>query len=206
MFLQVFLVGLLAGISPGPDFVVVMRNSLGFGARVGAATALGISMALILHVSYAILGFALLLASYPAVYHFIQVLGAAYLAWLGYGALKAGAADSTVNAPLLAAQAGHSVWQGIRDGFFCNVLNPKAPLFFLSIFSQFITPATPEWVRWIYGLEVVVAVGGWFAFLSYVIDSERFRLTYSRYEVWVNRLLGVILLYFALRITITVIL
>lgn len=89
---------------------------------------------------------------------------------------------------------------GFRDGFFCNVLNPKAPLFFLSIFAQFLKPGTPVWMEWVYGLETIVAVGGWFLLLAGVVSSRGFREFYNRSKHWFDRTLGAVLMYFAARI------
>jgi RhtB (resistance to homoserine/threonine) family protein len=205
VFAEVFVVGLLAGISPGPDFVVVMRNSLGYGARVGMATALGIGAALFIHVSYTILGYTVILAAHPQLFFTIQGVGAAYLAWLGFGALQTKANDQ--NTPVVAETStdSRSVLQGFRDGFLCNALNPKSALFFLSIFAQFLSPGMPEWIKWAYGSEVVLAVGSWFTILSCLISSEWFRRAYYRHEVTVSRLLGVALLYLAVRIAVSMV-
>jgi RhtB (resistance to homoserine/threonine) family protein len=200
MFLEVFLVGLLAGISPGPDFAVVMKNSLTLGRPAGRATALGIAAALIIHVSYTILGFAIILEHQPKLFRLIQLAGAAYLVWLGWHSIRSGPAGEPALAATAATVEARSDWNGFWDGFLCNALNPKAPLFFLSIFAQFLTPGTPEWVRWIYGLETIAAVGGWFVFLSHVISSDRFRQFYGSCRHWFDRALGAVLLYFAFRI------
>ncbi len=201
MYLQVFIVGLLAGISPGPDFFVVTKNSLGSGRWAGISTALGIGAALIIHVSYTILGFAWIIQHYPEIFHLIQLLGAAYLVRLAIPALLAKIhKDSSTIELKPELQLKREGWLGFRDGFFCNVLNPKAPLFYLSIFAQFLTPGTPGWVRWIYGLETILAVGSWFIFLSVVISSGGFRELYQRFRHWVDRILGAVLLYFAGRI------
>jgi threonine/homoserine/homoserine lactone efflux protein len=83
MYIEVFLVGLLAGMSPGPDFFVVLRNSLRFGRHIGVATAIGIGSALMIHITYTVLGFAFLLHQHPALFRLVQGLGALYLFWLG---------------------------------------------------------------------------------------------------------------------------
>ncbi|WP_286884988.1 LysE family translocator [Aneurinibacillus sp. UBA3580] len=201
MFVEVFLVGILAGISPGPDFFVVMKNSLNFGVRVGVATAIGIACALIVHIAYTVMGFAFLLQQSAGLFYAIQLAGALYLLWLGFGALTAASGGETFTAGTLAEKK--RTLQGFRDGFLCNVLNPKAALFFLSVFSQFLTPDTSSAVRWIYGIEIIVAVALWFVTLSFLVSSARFRKFYERYRVWFDRLLGAVLLYFALRIIFT---
>jgi RhtB (resistance to homoserine/threonine) family protein len=205
VFAEVFVVGLLAGISPGPDFVVVMRNSLGYGARVGMATAIGIGVALFIHVSYTVLGYTVILASHPQLFFTIQGVGAAYLAWLGFGALQTKVNKQST--PVMAEKSAdsRSVLQGFRDGFLCNALNPKSALFFLSIFAQFLSPGMPEWIKWVYGAEVVLAVGSWFTILSWLISSEWFRQAYYRHEGTVSRLLGIALLYLAVRIAVSMV-
>jgi threonine/homoserine/homoserine lactone efflux protein len=65
MYLEVFIVGILAALSPGPDFVVVTKNSLGIGRKFGIATALGIASALIVHITYTVLGFTIILEKSP---------------------------------------------------------------------------------------------------------------------------------------------
>lgn len=205
MFLEVFLVGLLSAISPGPDFAVVMRNSLGFGRRAGVASALGIGLALSVHVGYTVLGFALLLQHLPGLFRIIQLLGATYLVWLGQKAIRSRAVpESSTTEEADEAGVQKSFPEGFRDGFLCNLLNPKATLFFLSIFSQFLTPGTPSWVRWIYGGEIMIAVAGWFVFLSVMVSMPNFRKALQRYRHWVDRVLGLVLLYFGLRIIIEV--
>ncbi|OYD08140.1 LysE family translocator [Paludifilum halophilum] len=203
MYLEVFAVGILAGMSPGPDFFVVMKNSLGFGYRVGIATALGIALALIVHITYTILGFTLILQQYPSLFIVIQIAGALYLLWLGWNAIRSAPKKGELNTDVDVEQKEKSSLQGFREGFLCNVLNPKAALFFLSIFSQFITADTAGWVQWIYGSEVIAAVGLWFVLLAIIISYPKFRSFYKKYSYWFDRLLGGILIYFAVRIMIS---
>lgn len=199
MFVQVFLVALLAAISPGPDFFVVMKNSLGFGRRVGTASALGVGSALVVHATYTILGLGVIIRDALFLFKAIQIAGAAYLAYLGISAIVAsfrtgghGIEFDVSEAP--ASAHAKSLMKGFQDGFLTNLLNPKAVIFFLSIFSQFIHPDTPSWMRWVYGAEVSFAVGGWFVFLSYGISSGAVRGVYRRGRAWVDRFFGVVLI------------
>ena len=197
-FGEVFLIALVAGMSPGPDFFVVMRNSLGFGLRVGVATALGVALALVVHVAYTVGGFAFVIVRHPEALLAIRVLGAAYLGWLGFQALRARSASLDVAAA--ASSLGKTFRGGIRDGLLCNLLNPKAPLFFLAVFGQFLGASTPLWAQWVYGIEAVVAIGGWFVALSFIINRQWFRTQYARWSVWIDRAFGVLLLGFGARI------
>jgi RhtB (resistance to homoserine/threonine) family protein len=205
MYLEVFAVGLLGALSPGPDFVVVMKNSLGLGRKFGIATALGIAAALIVHVSYTILGFTVILEQSPVLFNIIRIAGAAYLLWLGWNGIRSRARSlhsfDAENNP----HSNPFLLKGFREGFLCNLLNPKSALFFLSIFSQFIGAGTPNWVRWIYGGEIILAVGLWFILLAILISKPYFRSVYQRYMHWFDRCLGAALIVIASAIVISAI-
>ena len=211
MYFQVFLVALLAAVSPGPDFFIVMKNSLGYGRYVGAASAIGIGSALGIHAAYTILGLGVIIRDAVVLFKAIQIAGAAYLAYLGVSAIVASfktggtgidfgtgreadraGAEPSVSAGAAAVPA-KSLAGGFRDGFLTNLLNPKAVVFFLSIFSQFIGADTPSWMRWVYGAEVVVAVGGWFVFLAFGVSTGAVRRLYERGRAWIDRFFGVVL-------------
>jgi|SRR5690554_468545 len=206
MYFEVFIVGLLGGISPGPDFFVVVKNSLVKGRKIGSAAALGISLALTIHISYTILGFALIMQKNPVLFKLIQGAGAVYLIKLGLKAiLSKRMLKPTIELDedrLLSIQPHRDTrfFQGFKEGFLCNMLNPKAALFFLSIFSQFLTAETPLIVQWVYGGEIIIAVGGWFLILAALISAPFFRRIYGQYHHWLDRFLGGALLYYALRI------
>lgn len=201
MFSQIFLIGILAGMSPGPDFFIVMKNSLEYGKKIGIGTAIGIATALLIHVSYTILGLALILQKHIYVFKVIQISGACYLAYLGTQAIISTFSGKEVNLEYSGTACdSKSFLQGFKNGFLCNILNPKAFLFFLSIFSQFITSNTPSWVEWIYGLEVVGAVGGWFVVLSVIVSSKFFSQIYKKCSKWLDRSFGALILYFAYKI------
>ncbi|MEH6868660.1 LysE family translocator, partial [Priestia megaterium] len=165
--------------------------------RIGIATALGVASALFVHVTYTILGFTYIIEKFPSIFIAIKVAGSLYLLWLGFHAIRSVKQNKEQAENELKINTDKNVKQGFREGFICNVLNPKAALFFLSIFSQFISSDTTSWVRWIYGTEIVVAVGLWFTFISTVISYQKFRDYYERYSHWFDRCLGAILIYFA---------
>ncbi|PGK51717.1 lysine transporter LysE [Priestia megaterium] len=203
MYIEVFLVGILAALSPGPDFVVVMKNSLGLGRKYGIATALGTASALIIHVTYTILGFAIVLQKSPAIFNGIKLIGAAYLIWLGWKGIRSKAKTGKIKKVGIEKSSLVSVKKGFYEGFLCNVLNPKSALFFLSVFSQFMGTETTSWMRWIYGGEIVLAVGLWFVMLAVLISKKRFQEFYHKYMHWFDRGLGAILIVFAVIIGIT---
>ncbi|MBE1423382.1 RhtB (resistance to homoserine/threonine) family protein [Desulfomicrobium macestii] len=192
-FWQVFAVGVAVAVAPGPDFFMVLRNSLSRGRLAGVMTALGIGSALVVHVVYSVLGLALVIASSPAVFGLIRICGALYLIHIAVRCLfgkKTAMPDACVQVD--AAGGRDSLLRGWREGFWCNLLNPKAALFFLSIFSQFMTPATPNFLRWVYGAEVIVIVTAWFTLLALFLSTGRMRGMYAGVARWIDGGVGVI--------------
>lgn len=194
-------IGLLAGMSPGPDFFIVMKNSLRYGKKIGIASAIGVGSALLIYATYTILGLALILQKYLYVFKGIQILGACYLAYLGIQAVVSTFSGKEANFEYSEIVCNSKNFlQGFKNGFLCNILNPKSVLFFLSIFSQFINSSTPRWMEWLYGLEIALAVGGWFVILSVMISSKFFSQIYKKCRKWLDRFFGGLLLYFAYKI------
>lgn len=191
-FLQVFAVGVAVAVAPGPDFFMVLRNSLSRGRLAGVMTALGIGSALVVHVLYSVLGLALVIASSPAVFGLIRICGALYLIYIAARCLFGKKADMPEVCAQAAADPTDSPLRGWREGFWCNLLNPKAALFFLSIFSQFMTPETPGYLRWVYGAEVIVIVTVWFTLLALFLSTGRMRALYRGAARWIDGGVGVI--------------
>ena len=85
----VALLNLLAAISPGPDFVMVVRNSLTYSRRSGIFTSLGISLALGIHLFYCAAGIGYLISTSVVLFTMIKLLGAGYLIYMGVGSMMA---------------------------------------------------------------------------------------------------------------------
>jgi len=77
--LAVAVISLFAAISPGPDFFIVLRNSLSYSRKAGFLTALGVSLALIVHLTYTLVGLGVLIAESPVLYSLLKYTGVAYL-------------------------------------------------------------------------------------------------------------------------------
>ena len=194
-FGQIVVAHALAVASPGPDFALVLRQSLRHGRRAALFTSFGIGAGILVHVSYSILGLGLFLRTPPAAFQLLKYTGAAYLAWLGVQALRSAQLRGTSlpKAPS-AMQAGRHAW---LQGFMTNALNVKATLFFLALFPTVVSATTPKWVQVGYGLWMAAATAAWFSFVSLVFTHEAARRAFLRHSHWIDRLLGVVFLGFA---------
>lgn len=190
--MQVFAVGVAVAVAPGPDFFMVLRNSLSRGRLAGVMTALGIGSALVVHVVYSVLGLALVIASSPAVFGLIRVCGALYLLSIAVRCLFSrpqgmpGMCDLAQPAKVNASPAR------LARRVLVQPAQPQGGPLFLSIFSQFMTPDTPGAVRWIYGAEVIVIVTAWFTLLALFLSTGRMRYMYAGLARWIDGAVGVI--------------
>jgi threonine/homoserine/homoserine lactone efflux protein len=126
----------LLWITPGPDTMYILARSIAQGRRAGVLSVLGISSGILLHTLAAAAGLSALLAASAWGFAVVKVAGAVYLIYLGIQALLT-RSSSMATTDMKPA----SGWQVYRQGFVCNVLNPKVAVFFLAFLPQFVDPA-----------------------------------------------------------------
>lgn len=192
-FVTIALAHLFAVASPGPDFAIVLRNSIVYGQSAGVWTSLGVACGILLHVSYSLLGIGLLLSQSELLFTLVKVLGAGYLFYLGVSAIRQ---SMNVQSSLADASASSNpkALSLVMSGFLTNGLNPKATLFFLALFTVIINTETPLTIQLAYGLYLCVATFIWFAALSRLLGRSTVRQFLLRRGYWFERLMGVVLI------------
>jgi threonine/homoserine/homoserine lactone efflux protein len=147
-------------VLPGLDMAFVMGSSLTAGRRHGLAAVAGVAAGGVCHVVMATLGIAVLLKVMPAAFNALLLAGALYIAWIGISLLRA---DTAFGVP---AEAGAmSAWTTFRRGTLTCLMNPKAYLFMLAVFPQFLhAEYGPLWsqslVLWLIIAVTQIAVYG----------------------------------------------
>lgn len=188
------LLGILIVISPGADFVLVLRNSLNNGRQAGVWSAVGISLAISVHITYSLLGISYLISQNEWLFSLIRYLGAAYLIYLGLKGIFGADSQQKIEGE---TQQSISIWQFFFQGFLCNVLNPKTMLFFLSIFSQVIDPnAASQHLALGYGVYMIALHGMWFSMVAILFTSPRLQSLLLRVKHRLNQACGAGLLVF----------
>jgi RhtB (resistance to homoserine/threonine) family protein len=198
-FLTVAFVHLLAVASPGPDFAIVVRESVTHGRTAGTWTALGVGAGILVHVTYSLLGIGLIVAQSAMLFNLLKWLAAAYLFYLGIKALRSGpgvAADASTPSP----EVARSPRGAFVSGFITNGLNPKATLFFLSLFTLVINPHTPLLIQAGYGIYLACATAAWFSLVALLFSHARVRSGFARMGHWFDRLMGAVLVGLAVRL------
>ncbi|MCD5992939.1 LysE family transporter [Pseudomonas sp. CDFA 602] len=201
-FLTVALIHLLAVASPGPDFAVVVRESVTHGRKAGTWAALGVGSAIFVHVGYSLLGIGIIVSQSIVLFNALKWAAAAYLFYIGIKALRAKPAvvsDEAVSAPV-----GERTARGAYvSGFVTNGLNPKATLFFLSLFTVVINPHTPLLVQGGYGVYLAVATAVWFCLIARLFSQARVRAGFARLGHWFDRAMGGVLIALGLKLALT---
>ncbi len=184
---------LLAVTSPGPDFAVVIRQTLAHGRTAGLRTALGVATGIVFHVAYALFGLGWLLQKVPALLDLLRYAGAGFLLWMGVNALRAKPQVLQAAAPRQpAAQRDFSI------GLSTNLLNPKATLFFVALCSALITTPTPLLLKLALAGWIVVTTGLWFSLVAITLGHARIRAALQAHTHWIDRSMGVLLIALAL--------
>ncbi|WP_299074260.1 LysE family translocator [uncultured Paraglaciecola sp.] len=203
-FITIASVHLLAVASPGPDFAIVLKHSISFGRRAAIVTSIGVGMAILIHVAYSLLGIGILIKTTPLLFQIFSYVAAAYLLYIGWGALKSPAPSKA--GELQPEQAVQVISDGkaFAVGFLTNGLNPKATLFFLSIFAVAVAPDTPDLIKLGYGLYLAVATGIWFCVLSLFLSSKKVAGFIGENGYWFDRIMGVVLILLAIKLVMPV--
>ena len=198
-FILIAISHFFAVASPGPDFALVLKQSVQKGRNNALVTSLGIAAGILVHVTYCVLGVALVISQSPALFSLLKYIAAGYLAYIGVMALRAKpSAPGTVE--LNSSSTDESFAKAFSRGFLVNALNPKATLFFLSLFTLVISIETPMMVQAGYGLYMAFATLFWFSFLSVVLSRKPVRQFFLRSGHWFDRGIGIVLIALAVRV------
>ena len=124
----------ILAISPGPDNIFVLTQSVVNGKKFGLATVLGLMSGCLLHTSLVAFGVSAIIEENETVFLMIKLFGASYLLFLAFKVYKA-----NTNIVLSdAVKKNRTVFQMYKKGLLMNVLNPKVTTFFIAFFPQFL--------------------------------------------------------------------
>ena len=193
-------------LAPGPDSMLVMRNTLRGGQRAGWITACGTMSGLAVWAVAAALGLSELLRVSHVGYDILRLAGAAYLIWLGVTSLRsrggtavaaAGGAGEPPGRPAGRARG----WRVYLNGLLSNRFNPKIGVFFVAFLPGFIPArASAAAFSLVLGLWFIVETGAWLVALTWMVARGVGWLRGSAAQRWAERVTGVVLIGFGLRL------
>lgn len=199
-------VQIAATISPGPAFVMCVRNSLTYNRPVGIATAIGLGLGVAAHVTAVLLGLSALMAESVVLYNIIKYAGAAYLIYIGVKGIlakKQNIATQPLSDAGLEPLRAMSLGKAVQTGFLTNLLNPKAVVFFTAIFTQFLHAETPGFMLVSYGMTSILVEMGWFSMVAVILTNPLIKQRFMGVSHWIERVCGGLMIALGVRLALS---
>jgi len=201
LFLTVALVHLVALLTPGPDFFFVSQTAISRSRKEAMMGVLGITFGVMVWAGVALLGLHLILEKMAWLHNIIMVGGGLYLCWMGYQMLRSALRKETiadVPQPTL-AQGGKSFFKGLLT----NLANPKAIIYFGSVFSLFVGDNVGGSER--LGIFVLIALEtlAWFTLVACLFSLPKMRRGYQRMAKWIDGMAGALFTAFGIHLIIS---
>lgn len=191
----------LLSLAPGPDNVFVLTQSALYGRVSGLMVTLGLCTGLVVHTVAVALGIAVIFQTSAVAFTALKLVGAAYLLYLAWQALRA--ATAKLNA---ASSTRRSLWALYRRGIYMNISNPKVSIFFLAFLPQFASPERGSIALQMMTLGAVficitLLVFGTIALLAGTLGERLSRSNTA--QIYLNRVAGVVFAALAIKLLTT---
>jgi threonine/homoserine/homoserine lactone efflux protein len=186
--ISIGLVQVVAVISPGPSFLITARTSVAKSRADGIKVALGLAAGTVVWSSLALLGLNAVFHALPAVFVAMKVVGALFILWIAYQIFRHAAEPVEI-----IERGGGATTSPFFKGFTTQMSNPKAAVFFGSIFIAMLPSDIPLWM--IMALIAVVTFNEiwWYTFVALFFGAGPVRRFYIRAKVWIDRVTGLFL-------------
>lgn len=183
----------LGAMTPGASLAVVTRHTVRGSARAGVRAGLAHAAGIGVYAAATVAGLAVVLRGFPQLEIAIRLAGSLFLLWLAFSSWRAAARPT----PDPTAQAGQDA---VRDGFLIAFLNPKVALFFLALFSQFVSADMGTAARVQVAATAVVIDGGWYSLVALTLARGPLLAALRRHHDRVERTTAVVLVLVAVAV------
>ncbi len=195
-FLALFTMNFLNILSPGPETALMIYNSSRYSRKVGLFTGFGIICSTMIHKTYTLLGFGMVVAKSPSLFFVIKYAGSAYLMYLGY--------RTFFPAKKKVEEVHHGKTltpkEAFRMGFLMDILHPGASLFFMSIVAATVSTTTPLHIQAIYGVLLICTSLCWYSALATVFSTKHLQRVILKVGRWADRITGITLILLGIRL------
>ncbi len=205
LFFTVALVHFIALMSPGPDFFFVSQTAASRSRREAMMGVAGISLGIVVWAGVALMGLNLILQKMAWLHQIIMVGGGIYLCWMGWQLLRSARAQhrQPLAAPAEVKVALPKAGRSFLRGLLTNLSNPKAVIYFGSVFSLFVGDNVGAGARWGLFLLIVAETFIWFSLVAVVFALPAMRRGYQRLAKWIDGLAGALFTGFGLHLIFT---
>ncbi len=184
----------LGAMTPGISLAVITRHTLHGGAQAGAIAGLTHALGVGIWAAATVAGMAVLFKRYPGLELAFSLLGALFLLWMAW---KSWQASRQAQAPAHTSPPPNVLHGAAWDGFAVAFLNPKVALFFLALFSQFLSSEMGQPARIQIALTAMIIDGGWYVMVALLLGRSRFLPWLREHHHWVERGTAVLLVVIA---------
>lgn len=199
-WLLFFSAAIAINISPGPDLIYILSKTIAQGRKIGIASSLGVCSGALVHVFAAAFGLSAILATSAIAFSAVKYVGAAYLIYLGIQALRS--KGSTFDMPVK-NEVKITAWKAFRQGALADILNPKVAIFFMAFLPQFVRPELGHNSVQIIILGTLVAIVVESFIVLTAAQTTNFFRKNRHFAVWLDRILGSVLIGLGLRLAFT---
>ena len=196
-FISIAIIHIFAVMSPGPDFAIIVKQSITHGRRAALAASLGIGTGIIGHIALCMFGLSMVIAESNFLFNLTKILGASYLIYIGTMSIVNRSDMQDIENEGLSKPLG---LESFKLGFLTNILNPKATLFFLSLYAVIITDKTTFQIQALYGLWMAFVTALWFSFLSVALTNKAVLKRIQNISSKVQVGTGLVLIIFAVKL------
>lgn len=200
LWLSFVAICILGALSPGPSLALVIKNTVNGGASTGYATSISHGLGVALYAAITAAGVAVLVVNTPLLFSIIQYAGAAFLLYLGVKALLSKKANNVETEELTSQSTQTQRINGWRDGFLIAFLNPKLAIFFIALFSQFVSADSSEQQKIIMTATVGTIDALWYCFVTFILSRGNIISTLKKNSYIVDKVTGVFLVALAVRV------
>ncbi|BDW90810.1 LysE family translocator [Thalassospira tepidiphila] len=198
-WLSVATICVLGAMTPGPSLAVVLRYSVGHSRQAGFACALAHGLGIGFYAVITMTGLGILFQTVPVFHNAVSILGALYLIWLAIKAWRGAKAGAKFDVDSAGKVSG-SILQAARDGFMIAFLNPKIALFFLALFSQFVSPEFEWGGKFLLAFTAAVIDGAWYCLVAVGLSHGAVLPWLRDHAAWIERIIAVLFVLVALRV------
>ncbi|HBS6073340.1 TPA: threonine export protein RhtC [Klebsiella aerogenes] len=202
LFLTVALVHIIALMSPGPDFFFVSQTAVSRSRKEAMMGVLGITGGVMVWAGVALLGLHLIIEKMAWLHTLIMVGGGLYLCWMGYQMLRGALKKNdivTAEPQVELARSGRSFLKGLLT----NLANPKAIIYFGSVFSLFVGDNIGAGARWGIFLLIVLETLAWFTIVASLFALPKMRRGYQLMAKWIDGIAGTLFAGFGIHLIIS---
>ena len=195
IFATVALAHFLALISPGPDFVILVKSAVKNESKKAVGVALGISVANALYIALCLIGVGSLLVSSVYIMIGLKIAGGLFLIFLALQALRAKKSDyASLSAQVnIGEKKKTTLFKEFIVGFMSGILNPKNILFYLSLFTVVLTKDVSFTFKVMLGVWMTSVVFIWDSAIVFLLSADNVRRKFAKLSYYIDKFTGAIL-------------